>query len=282
MDASRLARSASTAICMANGSVLTSTRVKALMLPMNTDIKNSSGLDERELATFRAAASDWWKPDGKFKPLHALGPVRMEFIRDHAARHFGRDARSLKPFSGLSIADVGCGGGLLCEPMARLGGQVTGIDPLPESIDVAQRHAEDQGLTIRYLAGEAADLARQGDSFDLVVSMEVVEHVPDASAFIRDCAAILKPGGLLLLSTINRTAKSYAFAIVGAEYVLQWLPKGTHRWEKFITPAELEAACTEAGLTWLEASGCVFNALSGGWRISDNVAVNYFAAASKS
>lgn len=272
---------ASAATCMKSGSVLTSTRDEALMSPMNTDVKNPSGLDERELATFRAAAADWWKPDGKFKPLHALGPVRMEFIRDHATRHFGRDSRSLKPFAGLSIADVGCGGGLLCEPMARLGAQVTGIDPLPESIDVAQRHATDQGLAIRYLAGEAADLAKAGESFDVVVSMEVIEHVPDVSAFIRDCAAILKPGGLLLLSTINRTPKSYAFAIVGAEYVLQWLPKGTHRWEKFITPAELEAACADAGLMWIEARGCVFNPLSGQWRMSDDVAVNYFAAATK-
>ncbi len=252
-----------------------------LMYCMNTDQKSTSGLDERELSTFRAIAADWWKPEGKFKPLHALGPVRLEFIRNQVVRHFGRDARSLKPFIDLTIADVGCGGGLLCEPMARLGGQVTGIDPLQESIEAARQHAEPQGLGIRYLAGEAADLARSGGLFDVVVSMEVVEHVPDSALFIRDCAAILKPGGLLLLSTISRTAKSYAFAILGAEYILRWLPRGTHRWEKFVTPDELEAACEAAGLDWLEAQGCVFNALSGGWRLSEDVAVNYFAAASK-
>lgn len=248
---------------------------------MDTDERNASGLDQRELSTFRAIADEWWRPDGKFKPLHALGPVRLQFIRSHVIQRYKSDPRSLKPLRGLAIADVGCGGGLLCEPMARLGGQVTGVDPLPESIEVARAHADEQGLDIRYVVGEASDLARSGDLFDVVVSMEVVEHVPDPTAFIRQCAAILKPGGLLLLSTINRTAKSYAFAIVGAEYILRWLPVGTHRWEKFLTPNELEAACAECGLDWIEAQGCSFNAVSGEWSLSDDVAVNYLGAATK-
>ncbi len=240
---------------------------------------NAPRTDERELASFRAGAQQWWDPEGSFKPLHALQPVRIRFIRDHLVTHFGRDGRSLKPLEGMGIADIGCGGGLLCEPLARLGAQVTGVDPVADSIETARRHAEGQGLAIRYAVGTAEDLA--GEVFDAVISMEVVEHVPDLGAFLKACATILKPGGLLLLSTINRTARSYALAIVGAEYILRWLPRGTHRWEKFVTPEELRRALAEAGLELVETRGCVFNPLGDGWQLSSDIAVNYFAAARK-
>jgi 2-polyprenyl-6-hydroxyphenyl methylase/3-demethylubiquinone-9 3-methyltransferase len=241
----------------------------------------ASSVDPGELATFKATAADWWNPTGPFKPLHALGPVRLGYIREHLIRHFGRDARAAQPLEGLTLADIGCGGGLLCEPLARLGAAVTGIDPLAESIDVARQHAAGQGLHVRYLTGGAEDLAAQGESFDAIVSMEVVEHVPDLSAFIGSCAAAVKPGGIVLLSTLNRTLKSYAMAIIGAEYVLRWLPKGTHHWEKFVKPEELAHAVRAAGLAVVETRGCVYRPLTGEWRQSGDTDVNYFMAAKK-
>ncbi len=248
---------------------------------MSSDSHSGPRIDEQELASFRAGAQEWWNPEGSFKPLHALQPVRIRYIRDHLVSHFGCDRRSLTPLQGLTIADIGCGGGLLCEPLARLGAAVTGVDPVADSIETARKHAHGQGLAIRYLVGTAEDLAAVGEAFDAVIAMEVIEHVPDINAFVKACAGIVKPGGLLLLSTINRTARSYALAIVGAEYILRWLPKGTHRWEKFVTPDELGQALTASGLDLIETKGCVFNPLGQGWQLSSDTAVNYFAAARK-
>ncbi len=240
-----------------------------------------SGVDAGEIESFRKTAFDWWKPGGAHAALHAIAPVRLAYIREQIVQHFHRNARSLCPFDGLALADIGCGGGLLCEPLARLGAAVTGIDPVPESIEAARIHAEPQRLNIRYLTGSAEDLAQKGETFDAVVSMEVIEHVPDPQAFIRACAACVKPGGLLIVSTINRTLRSYALAIIGAEYILRWLPMGTHSWEKFITPEELEAAFRSAGLMPAGERGCIFNPLGGGWQFSSDTAVNYFATAVK-
>lgn len=257
-----------------------SRRLIVLMTNSNPTIDRSR-IDERELASFREAAGDWWNPQGKFKPLHALQPLRIRFIRERLISRFGLNERQMKPLTGLAIADIGCGGGLLCEPLARLGAAVTGVDPIEESIATAGRHAADQGLAIRYMTGVAEDLAEMGERFDAVIAMEVVEHVPDVSAFIAACAVLVKPGGLLLLSTINRTVQSYALAVIGAEYILRWLPKGTHRWEKFVTPGELETACAAASLRLSETRGCIFNPLGDGWQFASDKAVNYFAAAQK-
>jgi len=183
-------------------------------------------------------ADEWWDPNGKFRPLHALNPVRLTFIRDALCAHFQLDGTSNRSLEGLKIADFGCGGGLLCEPLARLGATVTGLDPAPDTIAAAHAHAQGQGLEISYRAERAETLAKEGATFDAVLAMEVVEHVPDVPAFVKVVAGLVRPGGLMLLSTINRTLKSYALAIVGAEYVLGWVPRGTHNWQQFITPAE--------------------------------------------
>lgn len=240
---------------------------------------NSATIDEAEVARFAAMADAWWDPDGKFGPLHAINPVRLEFIRDQVCNHFGRSERSIHPFEGLTIADIGCGGGLLCEPAARLGAQVTGLDPASDSIAAARAHASQQGLDIDYRAERAEELAATGKTFDVVIAMEVVEHVPDVKAFIKVAASLVKPGGLMLLSTINRTIKSYALAIVGAEYILRWLPVGTHRWDRFVTPGELSAACTTAGMTECARQGMIFNPLAGSWLLSQDTDVNYLMAA---
>lgn len=238
-------------------------------------------LDPSEVARFAAMAGEWWDPNGKFRPLHALNPVRLQFIRNHVCGHFGRGDRTLRPFEGLTIADIGCGGGLLSEPMARLGARVTGIDPAQDSIEAARAHAATQGLEIDYRAERAEDLAERGLLFDVVVAMEVVEHVPDVDAFLKVAASLVKPGGLLLLSTINRTLKSYALAIVGAEFVLRWLPVGTHRWDRFVMPKELAIACSGAGLDEVARKGMVFNPLTSSWHLSEDTDVNYLMAAAK-
>lgn len=238
-------------------------------------------LDEEEVARFAAMADEWWDAEGKFRPLHALTPLRLAFIRDQLCDRFGRDANAGRFLEGLRIADIGCGGGLLCEPMTRLGARVTGLDPAEDSIAAARAHAHDQGLEIDYRAERAEMLADAGISFDAVLAMEVVEHVPDVPAFIQLVARLVRPGGLLLLSTINRTIKSYALAIVGAEYVLRWLPMGTHRWDRFVTPNELASACSSAGLSETLRKGMVFNPLAGDWRLSRDTDVNYLMAAAR-
>lgn len=240
----------------------------------------ASNIDDAEVDRFRAIAAEWWDERGKFRPLHQIGPVRLQFVRDQLIRHFGL-APGLKPFAGLRLLDIGCGGGLISEPLARLGGSVTGIDPGPENVAVARAHAEPQGLAIDYRAVTAEELVAAGERYDAVVCLEVVEHVPDVAAFVATCAALVKPGGLLVLSTINRTLKSYALAIVAAEYVLNWLPRGTHQWDRFVTPDELARHVTYAGLGAAHFAGMSFNPLRDAWSLTDDTAVNYLAAAAK-
>ncbi len=208
-----------------------------------------------------------------------LNPCRLGYVTDQIAAEFGRDPKAPAPFAGLRILDIGCGGGLLCEPMARLGADVVGVDAAPRNIPVARIHAEQSGLSIDYRLGTAEGLAAEGEQFDVVLNMEVVEHVADPQGYLGACAALLRPGGLMLCSTINRNAKSFAMAIVGAEWVMRWLPRGTHDWRKFITPDELFAMITRAGLTPVDRRGYVFNPLSWSWRVSDrDLSVNYVTA----
>ena len=246
-----------------------------------SDAGASATLDKDEVARFAAMAGEWWDPNGKFRPLHALTPVRLTFIRDQLCSHFGRDAKTARSLEGLRIADIGCGGGLLCEPLARLGARVTGLDPAQDSIEAARAHAKGQGLDIDYRAERAETLVEAGEKFDAVLAMEVIEHVPDVPAFAKVAASLVRPGGLMLLSTINRTLKSYALAIVGAEYVLRWLPPGTHRWDRFVTPRELAAACSGAGMEEKERKGMVFNPLAGDWQLARDTDVNYLMAAAR-
>lgn len=248
---------------------------------MRAGSENRATLDEAEVARFAAMADEWWDPNGKFRPLHALNPVRLQFIRDQVCTHFGRGDRTLRPFESLTTLDIGCGGGLLCEPVARLGASVTGLDPARDSIEAARAHARSQGLDIDYRAARAEDMQSEGNAFDVVIAMEVVEHVPDVAAFIGVAASLVKPGGLLLLSTINRTLKSYALAIVGAEFILRWLPVGTHRWDRFVTPGELSAACSGAGAGEIARKGMIFNPLTASWHLSEDTDVNYLMAAAR-
>ncbi|MFI5014491.1 MAG: bifunctional 2-polyprenyl-6-hydroxyphenol methylase/3-demethylubiquinol 3-O-methyltransferase UbiG [Hyphomicrobiales bacterium] len=238
-------------------------------------------VDPEEIARFERLASTWWEPEGPMRALHAMNPARLSWIRDQAVRHFGRDRRETRVLAGLSALDIGCGGGLLSEPLARLGAAVTGIDPAGENIEVAERHAARSGLTIDYRAETVEDVAARAESFDIVFAMEVVEHVADVAAFMAACARVVKPGGLLLMSTLNRTLRSFGLAIVGAEYVLGWLPRGTHRWDRFLTPDELAGAMRRAGLKALEAQGLVFDPLRWQWRLSRDTGVNYVFAAAK-
>lgn len=242
----------------------------------------SSTLDPDEVARFAALAEEWWDPRGKFRPLHKLGPARLGYIRDCLVDHF-RIARSgLRPLAGRTVLDIGCGGGLVCEPMARLGATVTGIDPAEANIGAARRHAESQGLAIVYRPARVEDLVAEGSTFDAVLCLEVVEHVPDVAAFLRQCASLVHPGGILIASTINRTLKAYALAIIGAEYVLRWLPVGTHQWERFVTPGELGRHMQSAGLAEPSFKGLVYNPLRDTWSLDDDTDVNYFACAARS
>ena len=227
-------------------------------------------------------ASEWWDPDGKFGPLHTFNPVRLAYIRDRLAGHFGRDTRQGRPLAGLRLLDIGCGGGLLSEPMARLGAEVVGADPAPANIEVARLHAAQSGLAVDYRATTAEALAASGESFDVVLAMEVVEHVADRDAFLAACAGLLRPGGLLFLATINRTLKAYALAIVGAEIVLRWLPRGTHDYDKLVRPAELEGPLRAAGLDIVDRSGVAYNPLADKWGLSADMDVNYMLVAQKS
>ena len=238
-------------------------------------------LDPAEVDRFTRFASEWWDAGGKFRTLHRIGPARLTFLRDRMVRHFGPKGGPTRPLDGLAVLDIGCGGGLVAEPLARLGAHVTGIDPAADNIEAARRHASGQGLAIAYRAARVEDLAAEERVFDAVVCLEVVEHVPDAGAFLATCAALLRPGGLMLLSTINRTLKAYVLAIVGAEYVLRWLPVGTHQWERFVTPEELARHFKSAGLGAPVFKGLVYSPLSDAWSLSDDTDVNYLAAAAK-
>jgi 2-polyprenyl-6-hydroxyphenyl methylase/3-demethylubiquinone-9 3-methyltransferase len=245
----------------------------------------TSTLDPAEIERFARLAAEWWDTGGKFRTLHLIGPARMTFLRDQLLQHFRKPPNGPKPLTrplaGLSILDIGCGGGLVCEPLARLGAAVTGIDPALENIEAARRHAEAQGLTVSYRAARVEELAGEGRTFDAVSCLEVVEHVPDVGGFLKSCAGLLRPGGLMLLSTLNRTVKAYLLAIVGAEYVLGWLPVGTHQWERFVTPDELARHLKGAGLCPPIFQGLVYNPLADTWSLSADTDVNYFAAASK-
>lgn len=242
----------------------------------------ASTADAEEIARFTAVAAEWWDPKGKFRPLHQLAPVRMGFIRDRVTAHLGLDPAAGQPFRGLEILDVGCGGGLVSEPLARLGANVTAIDAGNANIDVARHHAETVGLAIDYRNALPEDLLAEGRAFDVVVSLEVVEHVADLPLFLRSCADLVRPGGGLALSTINRTLKSLGLAKVMAEYVLRWVPAGTHDWKKFVKPSELAAALRPAGLEIAALEGMSYDPIADIWRASRDLEVNYLAYAIKS
>jgi len=240
---------------------------------------DSASLDPAEVAKFSAIAAEWWDPAGKFAPLHKFNPVRLGFIRAEAAAHFGRDARGLRPFEGLSLLDIGCGGGLLSEPMARLGFAVTGADASEKNIGTARAHAAQSGLEIDYRAATAEALLAEGRPFDVVLNMEVVEHVADVAAYLKACTGLVKPGGLTFVATLNKTLKSLALAKIGAEYVLNWLPRGTHDWNRFLPPAALRRMLEESGLTLLKQQGVSFDPLAWDWKLSGDVDVNYMLVA---
>ena len=236
----------------------------------------STSIDPREVEKFEAMAAEWWDPAGKFKPLHMLNPCRLDYIAAQIAAEFGRDLDAERPLAGLRLLDIGCGGGLLSEPMARLGAEVTGADAAERNIPVARLHAESQGLAIDYRHTTAEALAGEGAHFDVVLNMEVVEHVADPLAYLTACHDLLKPGGLMVCSTINRNAKSYLMAIVGAEQVMRWLPRGTHEWRTFITPDELYELLRQAGLDPVDRTGFVFNPITWSWGLSKtDLGVNY-------
>jgi len=238
-------------------------------------------IDTGEVERFSAMAAEWWNPNGKFRPLHKFNPVRLAYIRDHVAAHFGRDPRAAKPFEGLRILDIGCGGGLLCEPMARLGAAVVGADASETNIEVAKLHAAESGVKIDYRAQTAESLADAGEKFDVILNMEVVEHVADVDFFIAKCGEMLKPGGIMFVATINRTLKALGLAIIGAEYVLRWLPRGTHQFGKLVRPEELEKALGAAGMSVADRTGVVYNPLADRWQRSKDIDVNYMVLAVK-
>jgi len=243
--------------------------------------QSASTVDADEVARFAALAAEWWDPRGKMGVLHKFNPVRLAFIKEAACRTFARDAKRLDALKGLRILDIGCGGGILCEPLARLGGEMMGADPAAANIAAAKLHAEEAGLAVDYRVTTAEALADAGERFDIVLAMEVVEHVADLNLFVARCAEMVKPGGLMVVATLNRTLKSFALAIVGAEYVLRWLPRGTHRWDKFVTPNELEIALEKSGLRPVDETGVIYNLIADRWQTSDDMDVNYMVAAEK-
>jgi 2-polyprenyl-6-hydroxyphenyl methylase/3-demethylubiquinone-9 3-methyltransferase len=238
-------------------------------------------IDDEEVARFSRLSGQWWDAQGPMAPLHKFNPVRLGFIRDRVAAHFGRDATRLDSLAGLSMLDIGCGAGILSEPLARLGAAVVGIDPSESNIAVARHHAAQSELAVDYRATTAEVLAAAGERFDVVLAMEVVEHVADAGLFIELAAELVKPGGLLFVATLNRTIKSFALAIVGAEYILRWLPRGTHQWDKFVTPNELEIAIEQGGMHITGESGMMYNLLADRWQLSTDMDVNYMVVAEK-
>ena len=242
---------------------------------------HASSVDQAEVERFSRHAADWWNPRGPMAALHKFNPVRLGYIRDQSAAQFGRDPKKLDCLKGLRMLDIGCGGGILTEPLARLGAEMVGADPSEDNISAARAHAESAGVTVDYRATTAEELAVAKEQFDVVLAMEVVEHVTDVEDFIATCATMVKPGGLMIAATLNRTLKSFALAIVGAEYVLRWLPRGTHQWDKFVTPNELEIALTKSGLSVTEQTGVIYNLLADRWQLSSDMDVNYMVAAEK-
>ena len=240
-----------------------------------------STIDAGEVERFSALAAEWWNPNGKFRPLHKFNPVRLSYIRDQIAARFGRDPRAARPFEGLRILDIGCGGGLLCEPMARLGAEVVGADASGTNIEVAKLHAAEGNVSVDYRATTAEDLADAGETFDVILNMEVVEHVADIDLFVAKCGQMVRPGGIMFVATINRTLKALGLAIIGAEYVLRWLPRGTHSYDKLVTPSELAAAFRKAGLELTDETGIVYIPLADRWRLSADMDVNYMMAAER-
>ncbi|MEP2706225.1 MAG: bifunctional 2-polyprenyl-6-hydroxyphenol methylase/3-demethylubiquinol 3-O-methyltransferase UbiG [Roseibium sp.] len=243
--------------------------------------KNTGTIDSEEVARFSAMANEWWDPTGKFKPLHKFNPVRLSYIKQEVCRQFDRDPKSPDAFKGLRFLDIGCGGGLLSEPMARLGAEVVGADPSEVNIEIAKLHMQSSSLQIDYRAETAEALADAGETFDVVLNMEVVEHVADVPLFMDATSRMVREGGLMFVATINRTLKAYALAIVGAEMVLRWLPKGTHSYEKLVKPSELEAPLNAAGLNITDRSGVSYNPLTDSWAQSRDMDVNYMLLATR-
>jgi 2-polyprenyl-6-hydroxyphenyl methylase/3-demethylubiquinone-9 3-methyltransferase len=238
-------------------------------------------INAAEVAKFTAMAEEWWSPNGKFKPIHKFNPVRLGYIRQHLLSHYGRDGTLIRPFEGLRILDVGCGGGLLCEPLARLGASVTGIDAAERNIAIAKLHAEQSGIDVDYRATTSEALVAEGARFDMVLNMEVVEHVDNVPLYMKSCADLVAPGGMMLTATINRTARAYALAVFGAEYVLGWLPRGTHDWKKFLTPEEIRTLITRNGLRVTDETGVVYHPIGDEWRRSRDMGVNYMILAER-
>jgi 2-polyprenyl-6-hydroxyphenyl methylase/3-demethylubiquinone-9 3-methyltransferase len=242
---------------------------------------NTTTIDDDEIARFSALSAEWWNPNGKFRVLHKFNPVRLSYIRDQVTMHFGRNPRDTECMKGLRFLDIGCGGGLLSEPMARLGADVLGADASRTNVEVARIHSEKTGVPVDYRCTAAEDLAAAGEKFDVVLNMEVIEHVADIPLFMQACCTMVKPGGLMFVATINRTAKAFALAIVGAEYVLGWLPKGTHQWNKFVTPAEIDREFEGNGMRRIDGQGVFFNVLANEWRVSRDMDVNYMVLGEK-
>lgn len=238
-------------------------------------------IDQAQVDRFSAMAAEWWDPKGKFRPLHKFNPVRLAYIRDRVSENFGRDAKAPQPLKGLRLLDIGCGGGLLSEPMARMGADVVGADASEKNIMIAKTHASGSGVAVDYRAVTAEALAQAGETFDVVLNMEVVEHVDNVPLYMKSCADLVKPGGLMLTATLNRTARAWALAIVGAERILRWLPKGTHDWNKFLTPDEIKTLLTRNGLIVTGETGVVFHPLADEWRRSRDMSINYMVMAER-
>jgi 2-polyprenyl-6-hydroxyphenyl methylase/3-demethylubiquinone-9 3-methyltransferase len=249
---------------------------------MDHERTEAGTIDQDEIARFSRVAGQWWDPNGPMAALHKFNPVRLSYIRDRVAAHFHRDPARLDSLAALRILDIGCGGGILCEPLARLGATVIGADPSEHNIAVARLHAAQSGLAIDYRGTGVETLAQTGEMFDVVLAMEVVEHVTDVGLFVGLAAATVKPGGLMFVATLNRTAKSFALAIVGAEYILRWLPRGTHQWDKFVTPDELEIAIEQSGLRISGETGVIYNVFADRWQLGADMDVNYMVVAEKS
>ncbi len=239
----------------------------------------ASTADAAEIAKFSAMADTWWDPSGDFKPLHKFNPARIRYVRDRLAAHFGRDPLAPSPFQGLTLLDIGCGGGLIAEPMARLGFTVTGIDAAEKNIGVAKVHATRSELDIAYECVTPEDIVGSGKTYDVVLALEVVEHVTDVDAFLHAAAALVKPGGALIAATLNRTLKAFALAKIGAEYILRWVPAGTHDWRKFVRPSELSAGLRHGGLAVTELTGITYDVMNDSWKASKDLDVNYMALA---